>query len=196
MYMPIDDKKFNWVNDVDNILSKAQLEIRVEGTRVISDYDVVLSHISSNLSLLYSIPEAKVILNAYRRALEKIASAAKRIWRELANIQKAKPIKVGDTVYYILPDKTVFREKDIRLLEEAYENLQESFRQIARAYIYTLISGTEPVIKLTQEPEGPQLRMPNYNIPMYAPIFYGTPYGPGYGRPAQTPQQTQEGERR
>ena len=196
MVLPIDDRRFEWVKDVDNILSKANLEIRMEGNRIISDYDIVLSHIASNLSLLYSIPEAKVILNAYRRAMEKIAASAKRLWKELLLIQKAKPILVGKQLYYVLNDGTIFREKDIRPLEEAYENLQEAFKQITRAYLYTLISGVEPVIKVGPEEEGPQLQVPNYNIPMYAPVFYGQPFGPGYGQPPQGQQPQQGGERK
>jgi hypothetical protein len=93
---------------------------------------------------------------------------------------------------------TIFREQDLQYLEEAYHNLQEAFRQVARAYIYTLIAGIEPFITAGEEEQGP-IQMPNYNIPMYAPVFYGSPYGNVPATPPapaypQNPQQ--EGERR
>jgi len=204
MMVPIDDRKFDWIRNVDEILSKANLEITRKGDRIVSDYDIVLSHISSNLSIIYTIAEAKPILNQYRKAMEKIASNVKKLWEELLRLQQARIIaittdpddKENYELVYLLPDNTILADDDVQKLQEAYQNLQEAFRQLARAYLYTLISAIE---MMPQQEEQVGMQVPNYNIPMTAPQpnvqYYFPPAiipAPGYA-PAQKPGK--EGER-
>jgi len=182
--VPIDRKNFDWIRNVEDILSKETLEIRQEGTKIVSDYDLVLSHFSGNLSLLYALPEAKEILNAYRRSMERIATAVKRIYKELSKLRNATKIYLDDEPYFLQEDNTIFKQEDINVFEEAIYNLQEAFRQLGRSYLYTLISAIEPFIETEPKPQEevePVMTMPNYNIPM----------GQAYYYPA-VPQQTNE----
>jgi len=181
MYLPIDDRKFEWIKDVDEILSKASLEIRIHGNKTISYYDVVLAHLSSNLSLLYAISESKVILNEYRKSMERIATAIKRIHFEIFRLQRAKKIIIDNKPYFILEDNTIFSESDINLMEEARYNLQEAFRQLGRAFIYILVSAIEPYINTggsDSEEQQNKLVQPDYNVPLVAPAFYMPPTQP------------------
>ena len=172
--IPIDKKNFEWIPNVEDILSKESLQIRQEGTKIVSDYDVVLSHFSGNLSLLYAIPEAKEILNAYRRSMERIATAVKRIYNERSKLQKAIKIYINNEPFYLQTDNTIFKVDDINVFEEAIYNLQEAFRQLGRSYLYTLISAIEPFIETeNKQEEEPVMTMPNYNIPM-GQVYYPT----------------------
>jgi len=176
MYFPIDDRKFEWIKDVDEILSKASLEIRIHGNKTISDYDIVLAHLSSNLSLLYAIPESKITLNEYRKSMERIATAIKRLHFEIFGLQKAKKIIINENFYFILEDNTIFSESDVNLIEEARYNLQEAFRQLGRAFIYILVSAIEPFIKAGNDLENNNqspIVPPDYNVPLSVPAFYG-----------------------
>jgi len=155
--IPIREEQFGWIYQANEILSKKELLIEIKGDRIISDYDVILSLFSSNLTLLHAIPETKKILYGYLRTLERLAMIAKYLFYELTRLEKAIVIKVEDKYYYLMDDNTILKEEDRRMLEEAYRNVMEAFRRIARAYIYTLLAGieTEGRREIEQQPYYP-----------------------------------------
>ena len=175
--------KFDWIAEVNTILSKDEIGVEVRGGRAMSEVDIVLNHFSSNLSIINAIPETKQILFAYLRAMEKIAITLKELFRERMMIRmKSIPIKIGDKMYYLNPeDNTIYSEEEIRMIEQAYRYLQAALRQLGRKYLYTLLAGIPP--EMEQKPQQP-------------PEFQYVPLGMGYFYPPRQPEQPQEGERK
>jgi len=179
--------EFQWINEVNNILSKEQIGMRKIGDRIESEMDIVLSYLSSNLTVLYTIPQTKLILNNYLKAMEKIAMASKFLFSELVAIEtglKNKTvvlIKVGNEIFYFNQiDKTAFKESEIRMLQEAYRNMMEAFRRLARRFIHVLLNGVD-LHALRHEERPEELYYPPYP-------HYGYPPQPQFRYPQPQPQ--------
>jgi len=186
----IDKSMFEWVHEVNRILSKTELGIRREGDRIVSDYDVILSHFSSNLSSLYAIPETKLILSAYLRILEKLGSVAKSLFYMLSSVDITKRILIvsgnfREEFFFNSLDKSYYSKKELKYLEDAYHNIMEAFRQIARKYIYTLLAGIQPIIEEAQPETLPQFQQPQQPLGQ----LYGTSFKPSISYPTTQPTQ-------
>ena len=172
-------ERLEWINEVNNILSKIDIGIVKRGDNIINELDVVLNYFSSNVSIIDVIPEAKKILFHYLKVLERIATLIKHYNNELLNMQNAKLIKIGDKFYILLPDHTIISEEDREKFLMAYRNAIESFKRTARYYIYTLLCG------LQKREEQERLEKPMVYVPPRQEVMREEAYGgeESYERP-------------
>lgn len=178
IFLPNVGERLQWVDEVNSILSKKDLGYRVEGNVVMTDFDIVMGHFSSNRALLNTIPETKQILFHYMRGLDKISISVKILMQQLQTLRELSKIKIGNTYYFFrVEDRTILREEDIRKLEEGYQNLVESFRAVARKYLYTLLAGVE---ELQQKIAEQQLQSAMFGQPTQMQTY------PQYPQQAQT----------
>jgi len=185
-------ENFEWITEVNKILSKRELGFQPRGQgRFETDYDIILAHFNSNLSLLNAIPETKQILFAYLRVLDRFAILAKKLLKELQTIKsRLQYIKVGGRVVFFYPeDKSIFTLDDIEGLETAYSNIMEAFRNLARKYIFTLLSGIDTGERdEEQQVEGKIQPPPIPPAPQY-PSYYLHPQQPHLPQQQYPPQQ-------
>ena len=174
----IEKTDFGWIKRVNEILSRRQLGVIKKGEDIYeTDYDIILAHFNSNLSLLSAIPETKEILFSYLRVLDRLSITAKNLLNELGKIGKLRSKKMGaieieGRVYFYSPeDSAIYKPEEVEMLQRAYQNVQEAFRNLARKYIFTLLSGIEKgrreeeFEQVQQVPEIPKQQTPQYYVP-------------------------------
>ncbi len=173
-------KDVEWIQKVNEILSKREISVVATGDPkdARSDMDTVLGLISGNLTLLYTIPETKMKVYNYLRALENISQLAKLIYNEISEIlSKRKIIKINNEKYWLVGD-TILKEEEFKMIKESYINVMEAFRMLARRILNIILAGVDvraydeslrgyftPQIMPQQTPQTPQYE--EYNKQQY-----------------------------